>query len=72
MNWLLPAGQSRAFYAECPAGKKPLGGGWFGPGTNEVIISRMEPDDLAYNVIARSIVAYDIPVRVTVICALAN
>ena len=72
MNWPLPAGQTLGLYAECPAGKKPLGGGWFGPGTDEVVISRMEPDNAAYNVIAKSIVAYNTLVRLTVICATAN
>jgi hypothetical protein len=66
----LPHGATVAAYAECPTGTKPLGGGWFGPqlGT-EVRISRMEPDDAAYNVIAESIVSYDSSIRVTVICA---
>jgi|SRR5688572_3808890 len=72
VNWNLPAGQVVGMYAECPAGKRPLGGGWFGAGSDEVVIGRMEPDDIAYNVIARSLVSYAINIRVTVICATAN
>lgn len=74
-NFPLRAGDVVAAYAMCPAGKKPVGGGWFGPATNEdneVVISRMEPDNAAYNVIVRSVVNYDSSIRVTAICAAAN
>jgi hypothetical protein len=68
----LPAGQIIAAFAECPAGKRPLGGGWFGPGTNEMIMSRAEPNDVGYSVTVTSTVTYNSYIRVTVICATAN
>jgi hypothetical protein len=71
-NWELPAGQTVGMYTECPAGKKPVGGGWSGPGSDRVVITRMEPDYLAYNVVARSLVDYTVIFRVTVICAIPN
>src|SRR5438270_6560757 len=66
----ITVGQTVGAYAQCPAGTKPLGGGWFGPelGT-DIKISRAEPDDAAYNVIARNISTNDVSLRVTVICA---
>ena len=71
-NWPLAPGQSLGMYAQCPGGKRAIGGGWFGPGTNEVIISRMEPSNTVYNVIAKNIVGYETIVRVTVVCAAVN
>lgn len=57
-------------YAICPTGKKALGGGWFGPRSDQVILERDEPDDIAYNVIVTN-VSTPLPnyIRVTVICA---
>jgi len=72
-DWSLPtAGQTIGAYVECPNGKRPLGGGWFGPSTDQVVISRMEPDDIAYNVIVKN-VSSPLPnyIRVTAICASA-
>jgi hypothetical protein len=71
VEWAMPAvGASIGAYAECPAGKKALGGGWFGPSSNEVTFARDEPSDTAYNVILRN-VSSPLPnyIRVTVICA---
>jgi hypothetical protein len=59
-------------FTACSAGKKPLGGGWFGPGSNEIIITRMEPDLGAFNVIAKNITGSNISIRVTATCAAAN
>lgn len=73
-NWDLPAPGQPAIgvYAECPAGKKPVGGGWFGPRSDQVAISRQEPDLLAYNVIVANI-STPLPnyIRITVICVTA-
>lgn len=71
VDWQLPPNQPVGAYAECPSGKKPLGGGWFGPQTNTVVIGRMEPDDLAYNVIVTNVASYQQAIRVTAICAAA-
>lgn len=74
VEWPMPAvGSSIGAYALCPAGKKPLGGGWFGPTTEQVSIARMEPDNIGYNVILRN-VSSPLPsyIRVTVICAAAQ
>jgi hypothetical protein len=59
-------------YAECPGGKRALGGGWFGPRSDQVIFERDEPSDTAYNVIVTN-VSTPLPnyIRVTVICATA-
>lgn len=66
---IIPPGDVMAPFAECPAGKVPLGGGWFGPSTADIEIARAEPDNIAYNVIARNISANNQLLRVTVICA---
>ena len=71
VDWVVPAGQLVGAYAMCPGGKRPLGGGWYGSG-DQFIVNRMEPDDMAYNVIVRSVVNYDSLIRVTAICAIAN
>ena len=73
VDWQLPAiGQTIGAYAECPVGKKPTGGGWFGPSSDQVAISRAEPDNGAYNVILTNLSA-PLPnyIRVTVICVTA-
>ena len=59
-------------FAACPTGKKALGGGWFGPRSDQVILERDEPSDTAYNVIVTN-VSTPLPnfIRVTVICAIA-
>lgn len=70
-QWDLPAiGSSIGAYAECPNGKKELGGGWFGPRSDQVVISRDEPAGSAYNVIVENTSSI-LPsyIRVTVICA---
>jgi hypothetical protein len=70
----LPAGALLAPYAQCPVGKKATGGGWFGPGTDEVIIKQMEPwaNGGGFSVIVQSVVNYESYIRVTVTCAIAN
>jgi len=73
VDWQMPAvGQTIGAYAICPAGKRPLGGGWFGPQSDQVVFVRMEPDNLAYNVIVKN-VSTPLPsyIRVTAICASA-
>jgi hypothetical protein len=69
-DWTLPAiGNSIGAYAECPSGKMALGGGWFGPRSDQVAISRDEPAGSAYNVIVTNISSGPSYIRVTVICA---
>lgn len=71
VDWPMPAvGASIGAFAQCPAGKKALGGGWFGPSSDQVTFARDEPSDTAYNVIVRN-VSSPLPnlIRVTVICA---
>jgi hypothetical protein len=70
-QWTLPPpGGSIGAYAECPAGKKALGGGWFGPETSQVSLARDETSDSAHNVIVRNVSApLGTYIRVTVICA---
>ena len=71
VDWPMPAvGVSIGAFAECPTGKKALGGGWFGPSTDQVTLARDEPSDSAYSVIVRN-VSSPLPnyIRVTVICA---
>ena len=71
VDWSMPAvGASIGAFAQCPAGKKALGGGWFGPSSHEVTFARDEPSDTAYNVIVRN-VSSPLPnyIRITVICA---
>jgi hypothetical protein len=70
--WPLLAFQRIGAYAECPAGKKLLSGGWFGPGTNEAFFAQMEPFETGYSVIVESTVNYNSYIRVTVICASSN
>lgn len=71
-TWSIAPGQTVGAYAECPAGKRPLGGGWFGPKVpTEIRIARDEPDNLAYNVIAENVSASTTSLRVTVVCATA-
>jgi hypothetical protein len=74
VDWQLPAvGQTIGAYAQCPAGKRPTGGGWFGPRSDQVGISRAEPDNGAYNVILTNL-SSPLPnyIRVTVICVTAQ
>jgi len=62
-------GQTISAYTPCPAGKKPTGGGWFGPRSPEdVSIWRSEPDDVGYAVIMKNLAPYAGYIRVTVIC----
>jgi len=71
VDWPMPAiGSTVGAFAECPAGKKALGGGWFGPSSDQVSFARQEPADNAYTVIVRN-VSTPLPnyIRVTVICA---
>lgn len=71
VDWPMPAvGASIGAYAQCPTGKKALGGGWFGPSTDQVTLSRDDPADTTYNVIVRN-VSTPLPnyIRITVICA---
>lgn len=71
--WDMPAvGAKIAAYAECPAGKKALGGGWFGPRSDQVIFEQNEPVNTAYSVIVTN-ASTPLPnyIRVTVICAIA-
>lgn len=71
VDWPMPpVGTTIGASAECPAGKKALGGGWFGPSTDQVTLARDEPSDSAYSVIVRN-VSSPLPnyIRVTVICA---
>jgi hypothetical protein len=69
-EWTLPAiGGTLGAYAECPTGKVALGGGWFGPRTDQVVISRDEPAGNAYNVIVTTTSSSASYIRVTVICA---
>lgn len=73
VDWAMPAvGTKIGAFAECPAGKKALGGGWFGPRSDQVIFERDEPSDTAYSVIVTN-VSTPLPnyIRVTVICATA-
>jgi hypothetical protein len=73
-QWDLPAvGQTIAPYAECPAGKKATGGGWFGPWSNEVAIARAEAVGTAFAMIVKNL-ATPLPnyIRVTVICVTAQ
>ena len=73
VDWALPAvGQTIGAYAECPIGKKPTGGGWFGPRSDQVAISRDEPDNAAYNVILTNLSSPAGSIRVTVICVTAQ
>lgn len=65
----IAVGDTVGAFAICPAGKKPLGGGWFGPSTADVNLKRSEPDNLAYNVIVENISNVTQRIRVTVICA---
>jgi hypothetical protein len=67
-----PIGSTIAPFAICPSGKKPVGGGWFGPRSDQVAISRMEPDNAAYNVILTNL-STPLPntIRVTAICVTA-
>jgi hypothetical protein len=72
-HWDMPAvGAKIGAYAECPGGKKALGGGWFGPRSDQVIFEQNEPVDTAYSVIVTN-VSTPLPnyIRVTVICASA-
>jgi hypothetical protein len=64
-------GETIGAYAECPAGKKALGGGWFGPHSDQIMIARDEPGGSSYNIIFRNI-SVPLPnyIRVTVICAI--
>lgn len=55
--------------AICPTGKRPLGGGWFGPSTDDVAFSRAEPDNIAFAVIVTNKTDHEQPIRTTVICA---
>ena len=74
VDWVMPAvGQVFAPYAECPAGKKATGGGWFGPWSNEVAIARSEPAGSFYSMIVRNL-STPLPnyIRVTVICVTAQ
>ena len=74
VDWPLPAiGDTIGAYAECPVGKKPTGGGWFGPSSDQVAISRAEPDNGAYNVILKNL-SSPLPnyIRITVICVTAQ
>jgi hypothetical protein len=71
VDWPLAVGATIGAYAECPAGKKAFGGGWFGPASNQVIITRDEPSDTAYNVIVNNVSGPAGYIRVTVICAIA-
>jgi hypothetical protein len=73
LNWEMPvAGVTVGAYAQCPAGKRATGGGWFGPRSDEVAISRQEPSNTAYNVILTNL-STPVPnyFRVTVICVTA-
>lgn len=73
VDWQMPAiGQTIGAYAECPTGKKPTGGGWFGPRSDQVGIARAEPDNLAYNVILTNLSSPPGALRVTVICVIAQ
>lgn len=72
VDWTLPAiGSTIGAYAVCPSGKKPTGGGWFGPRSDQVAISRAEPDNAAYNVILTNLSSSAGYVRVTVLCVTA-
>lgn len=73
IDWPMPnPGQTVGAYAGCPAGKKPTGGGWFGPRSDQVAISRQEPDNVGYAVILTNL-STPLPnyFRVTVICVTA-
>lgn len=73
VTWNLPAiGSTIGAYAACPAGKKPTGGGWFGPRSDQVAIARDEPDNNAYNVILTNVSSPPGYVRVTVLCVTAQ
>lgn len=72
VDWEMPAvGDKIGAFAACPAGKKALGGGWFGPRSDQVVLERDEPSDTAYSVIITN-VSTPLPnyIRVTVICAI--
>jgi len=72
-NTPLPGRQRVGAFIECPAGKKALGGGWFGPMVpDEASIVRAEPSETGYSVIVQSVVNYDSYIRLTVTCAFVN
>jgi hypothetical protein len=66
-------GETIAASTACPAGKRPTGGGWFGPRSPEdVSIWRSEPHDNGYAVIMKNLSPYAGYIRVTVICVTAQ
>lgn len=65
----MPGNQSA--FVECPAGKKVMGGGWFGPSTDEVAIARAEPFQQGFAVIFRTLAPIAGYIRVTAVCAFA-
>ena len=63
---LPPIGEALGAYVECPAPKKMLSSGWYGPTTDMVVLGR---DELG-SVIIRNVSHPPGYIRITAVCAL--